>query len=123
MSYAIIATGGKQYRVEPGRFYDFELLDAEVDSTLIIDQVLLVAPDGEDVLIGQPLVSGASVRTKVLQHGKAKKILIYKMRPKKNYRRKNGHRQPFTRLLVESIDLGTEAASAEVAVTSEAVAS
>ncbi|WP_287127836.1 50S ribosomal protein L21 [Candidatus Cyanaurora vandensis] len=107
MVYAVIATGGKQYRVEPGRFYDVEKLDFPEDSIIPLDQVLLVVPDGDDVdvLIGQPLVEGAIVRAKVLQHGRAKKVLVYKMRPKKHYRRKKGHRQPFTRLLVEAIEL------------------
>ncbi len=107
MVYAIIANGGKQYRVEPGRFYDFEKIDADEESIVSIDQVLLIAPDGEEIelLIGQPYIEGAIVQTKVLQHGKAKKILIYKMRPKKNYRRKKGHRQQFTRLLVEAIEV------------------
>lgn len=107
MAYAIIATGGKQYRVEPGRFYDVEKVDAPEESSYTLDQVLLVVPDGNDVdvLIGQPLVEGAVVRTKVLQHGRDKKIIIYKMRPKKHYRRKKGHRQPFSRLLVEAIEI------------------
>lgn len=121
MAYAIVATGGKQYRVEPGRFFDVEKLDFVEDEVIGLDQVLLVVPDGEevDVLVGQPLVSGAVIRAKVLQHGKAKKVVIYKMRPKKHYRRKKGHRQPFTRLLVEAIELngmtlGTQPVTIEV---------
>ncbi|WP_218080412.1 50S ribosomal protein L21 [Anthocerotibacter panamensis] len=114
MPYAIIETGGKQYRVEPGRFYDVEKLDAAEQTIIPLDQVLLVSPDGDDVdiLIGRPLVEGAVVRAKILQHGKAKKVIIYKMRPKKHYRRKKGHRQPYTRLLVEAIEVNGVALSA-----------
>lgn len=103
MTYAIVETGGKQVRVEPGRFYDVEKLDVEVEETVILDQVMLVRHSG-GTAVGQPLVAGASVQTRVLQHGKAKKILVYKMRPKKGYRRRKGHRQQFTRLMVEAIN-------------------
>ncbi len=104
MSYAIIETGGKQYRVEVGRFYDVELLEAEPESKLTIDKVLFANLDGT-ISIGQPLVDSASVEVTVLRHLKAKKVIVYKMRPKKKTRRKNGHRQPLTRILVESINL------------------
>ncbi len=103
MTYAIVETGGKQVRVELGRFYDVEKLDVEVEETVILDQVMLVRHSG-GTAVGQPLVAGASVQTRVLQHGKAKKILVYKMRPKKGYRRRKGHRQQFTRLMVEAIN-------------------
>ena len=109
MSYAIIETGGKQYRVEVGRFYDVELLEAEEDSKLTIDKVLFVNMDG-DVSIGQPLVDSASVEVTVMRHHKAKKVIVYKMRPKKKTRRKNGHRQPMTRIMVEAINLSGQAA-------------
>jgi large subunit ribosomal protein L21 len=103
MTYAIVETGGKQVRVEPGRFYDVEKLDVEVEETVILDQVMLVRHSG-GTEVGKPLVAGASVQTRVLQHGKAKKILVYKMRPKKGYRRRKGHRQQYTRLMVEAIN-------------------
>ncbi|NMF58602.1 50S ribosomal protein L21 [Pseudanabaena yagii] len=109
MSYAIIETGGKQYRVEVGRFYDVELLSAEPDSKLTIDKVLLANLDG-DISIGQPLVDNATVEVTVLRHFKAKKVIVYKMRPKKKTRRKNGHRQPQTRIMVEAINLSGKAA-------------
>jgi large subunit ribosomal protein L21 len=103
MSYAIIQTGGKQYRVEPGRFYDVELLSASPTSQLTITDVLLVNGD-DNVAIGQPLVEGASIEVTVMQHLKAKKVIVYKMKPKKKTRKKNGHRQSLTRILVDSIN-------------------
>ncbi|MNK74994.1 50S ribosomal protein L21 [compost metagenome] len=102
--YAIIATGGKQIRVEEGRYVEIEMLDAEVDATVTFDQVLLVSKDG-NITVGAPIVSGAKVTGKVLRHGKGPKVIVYKMRPKKHYRRKRGHRQPFTRVMIESISL------------------
>lgn len=102
--YAIIATGGKQIRVEEGRYVEIEMLDAEVDSTVTFDQVLLVSKDG-NVTIGAPVVNGAKVTGRVLRHGKGPKVIVYKMRPKKHYRRMRGHRQPFTRVMIESISL------------------
>jgi large subunit ribosomal protein L21 len=102
--YAIIATGGKQIRVEEGRYVEIEMLGADVDSTVTFDQVLLVSKDG-NITIGAPIVSGAKVTGKVLSHGKGPKVIVYKMRPKKHYRRKRGHRQPFTRVMIESISL------------------
>ena len=105
MSYAIIQTGGKQYRVEAGRFYDVELLALEPGEKLSITDVLFVNLDGE-ITIGQPLIGDATVETTVLQHLKAKKVIVYKMQPKKKTRKKNGHRQPLTRLMVESINIG-----------------
>lgn len=102
--YAIIATGGKQIRVEEGRYVEIELLGANVDETVTFDQVLLVSKDG-NITIGAPTVSGAKVTGKVVRHGKGPKVIVYKMRPKKHYRRKRGHRQPFTRVMIESISL------------------
>jgi large subunit ribosomal protein L21 len=102
MSYAIIQTGGKQYRVEVGRFYDVELLDATPDDKVEISDVLLVNMDGS-ITIGQPRVEGAQVEATVMQHLKAKKVIVYKMKPKKKTRKKNGHRQPLTRIMVDAI--------------------
>jgi large subunit ribosomal protein L21 len=104
MTYAIIETGGKQLRVEPGRFYDIELLAAEPDETVAIDKVLLVQHDG-DVTIGQPFIDGATVQGKVMRHWRGRKVLVYKMRPKKKTRKKRGHRQELTRLTIDSITL------------------
>lgn len=104
-SYAIIETGGKQLRVEPGRFYDVERLAAEPDSQITIDKVLFVQDDGT-ISIGQPLVEGATVEATVMRHLRGKKIIVYKMRPKKKTRKKQGHRQELTRLMIDSINLG-----------------
>ncbi|MEH2252073.1 50S ribosomal protein L21 [Nostoc sp.] len=104
MTYAIIETGGKQIRVEPGRFYDIELLTTEPDEKVTIDSVLLVQHDGE-VTIGQPLVTGATVEGTVMRHFRGRKVLVYKMKPKKKTRKKRGHRQEITRLMIDSITL------------------
>ncbi|MEH2082591.1 MAG: 50S ribosomal protein L21 [Nostoc sp.] len=104
MTYAIIETGGKQIRVEPGRFYDIELLAIEPDEKVTIDSVLLVQHDGE-VTIGQPLVTGATVEGTVMRHFRGRKVLVYKMKPKKKTRKKRGHRQEITRLMIDSITL------------------
>jgi large subunit ribosomal protein L21 len=104
MSYAIIETGGKQLRVEPGRFYDIELLPVEADETITIDKVLFVQHDG-DVHIGQPLVAGATVEGTVMRHFRGRKVIVYKMQPKKKTRKKRGHRQEVTRLMINSISV------------------
>jgi len=104
MTYAIIETGGKQLRVEPGRFYDVELLHVEADTEVTIDKVLFVNNDG-DVSIGQPLVAGATVKGTVMRHLRGRKVLVYKMKPKKKTRKKRGHRQEITRLMIDSINL------------------
>ncbi|MGB8702798.1 MAG: 50S ribosomal protein L21 [Thermosynechococcaceae cyanobacterium] len=108
MAYAIIETGGKQLRVEPGRFYDIELLAEEADAAVSIDKVLLVS-DGSTVTVGQPFVEGAVVEATVMQHLRGKKVIVYKMQPKKKTRKKQGHRQELTRLMVNSISVGGQA--------------
>jgi large subunit ribosomal protein L21 len=105
MAYAIIETGGKQMRVEPGRFYDVERIAGDEETPVTIDKVLFVSNDG-DITIGQPTVSGATVSGKILKQFRAKKIIVYKMQPKKKTRKKRGHRQEQTRFLVESITIG-----------------
>lgn len=100
--YAIIETGGKQIKVEEGQEVFVELLDAEVGDTVTFDKVLLVG--GEDVKVGAPLVEGATVTGKVEKHGRSKKIVVYKFKAKKNYRRKQGHRQPYTKVTIEKIN-------------------
>lgn len=113
MSYAIIETGGKQLRVEPGRFYDIELLPVAPEEKVSIDKVLFVNHD-DSVHIGQPLVEGAIVEGTVMRHFRGRKVLVYKMRPKKKTRKKRGHRQEITRLMIDSIKLnGTVLTSAE----------
>jgi large subunit ribosomal protein L21 len=108
MTYAIIETGGKQLRVEPGRFYDIELLHLEPDAKVTIDKVLLVHDDSE-VHIGQPFVSSATVEGTVLRNFRGRKVLVYKMRPKKKTRKKRGHRQEITRLMIDAISLNGKA--------------
>ena len=101
--YAIIKTGGKQYKVAEGDTIYVEKLDADVDSAVTFDQVLTVVTDG-GVTVGKPLVSGAKVTGKVLQQGKEKKILVFKYKAKSNYRRRQGHRQPYTKVSIEKIE-------------------
>ena len=104
MTYAIIETGGKQLLVEPGRFYDVELLHVEAESDYTVDKVLLVNNEGE-VTIGQPYIEGATVEGTVMRHLRGKKVIVYKMQPKKKTRKKRGHRQEITRLMINSISL------------------
>ena len=122
MTYAIIETGGKQMRVEPGRFYDIELLHVEPNESVTIDAVLLVAHNGE-FSIGQPLVDGAIVEGTIVRHFRDRKVLVYKMKPKKKTRKKRGHRQEVTRLMINSISMnGSVLASASTAIVDEPVA-
>ncbi len=100
--YAVIATGGKQYRVEQGETLQVEKLEAEPGKTLEFAEVLLVS-DGANVKIGTPHVAGARVTAEVLGDVKGPKLLIYKFRRRKGYRRKTGHRQPYTQLKITSI--------------------
>jgi len=101
--YAIVETGGKQYKVSKGDVITVEKLDAEAGSEVALDKVLLVH-NGSELKVGTPLVSGAKVTAKVLGHGKGKKILVFKFKAKKNYRRRRGHRQPFTKLMIQEIE-------------------
>jgi len=111
MTYAIVEAGGTQLRVETGRFYDINSLAAEENETVALDRVLLVEHEG-NVSVGQPLVEGATVEAVVMGHLRGRKIIVYKMRPKKKTRKKQGHRQELTRLMVTSIKLdGTVLAS------------
>lgn len=100
--YAIIKTGGKQYVVEEGKVISIEKLDVEEGAEVTFEEVLLVS--GDDVKIGQPNVAGAKVTGKVLEQGKERKIRIFKYKAKSNYRRRQGHRQPFTKVKIEKIE-------------------
>ena len=102
--YAIIESCGKQYKVEEKDVVFFEKLDAEEGKKVTFDKVILVSEEGK-VQVGNPYVKGIKVEGKVVSHGKAKKIIVFKMKAKKNYRRKQGHRQPFTEVQVESISV------------------
>jgi len=102
MTYAVIETGGKQYRVKEGDMVFIEKLPAEADETVSFGKVLAITSD-DGSKIGSPYVEGAAVEGKVVKNGKSRKIIVYKMRPKKGYRRKQGHRQPYTKVQIESI--------------------
>ena len=100
--YAVIETGGRQYKVREGQFVDVEKLPLAVGEKLELDRVLLVS-DGDQVQVGQPTVEGAKVLATVNRQDKHRKVVIYKYRPRKRYRLKKGHRQPFTRLHIDRI--------------------
>ena len=115
--YAIIESCGKQYKVAEGDVVFFEKLDAEEGKKVTFNDVVLVSEEGK-VQIGNPYVKGVKVEGKVVSHGKGKKIIVFKMKPKKNYRRKQGHRQPYTKVEITSIKTAakkteTKAASAK----------
>ncbi len=101
--YAIIETGGKQYRVEEGQVINIEKLEAQVGDEVIFDKVLAVNT-GDDLKVGTPLVKGAKATAKVLRQDKHKKIIVFKYKAKKNYRKKTGHRQSYTQVKVERIE-------------------
>jgi large subunit ribosomal protein L21 len=100
--YAVIKTGGKQYKVAPGEKLKVELLPADVGTQVTLDQVLLVG-DEASVRLGQPVVAGASVTATVLAHGRGEKLRIFKMRRRKHYQKHQGHRQGFTELQIDGI--------------------
>ncbi|MYL37308.1 50S ribosomal protein L21 [Halobacillus litoralis] len=100
--YAIIETGGKQVKVEQGQEIYVEKMDVEAGETVTFDKVLFVG--GEDTKVGAPYVDGASVTAKVEKQGLQKKLTVFKYKPKKNYKRKQGHRQPYTKLIVDEIN-------------------
>ncbi len=103
MKHAVIVTGGKQYRVAEGDVIFVEKLNAEAGETVKFDSVLAVI-DEESSVFGTPVIEGASVSANVLKNGKSKKIRVYKMKPKKGYRRTQGHRQPYTKVQIETIN-------------------
>ena len=103
---------GRQYRIEPDQTVDVDLLSADVGSTVELDEVLLLAGNG-DVRVGTPTLDGVRVIAEVLEHGRGKKIIVYKQKPKTRYRRKKGHRQGFTRLTIRQIVTGAEEAESE----------
>lgn len=100
--YAIIKTGGKQYKVSEGDVIKVEKLTANVDEVVEVNNVLAIS-NGTELTVGNPVVEGAKVQLKVLEHDKAKKVIVFKFKKRKNYRRKTGHRQPFTKVVVEKI--------------------
>ncbi len=100
--YAVFRTGGKQFRAEPGGTLRVPTLDAEAGDTITFDEVLLTS-DGEDVSVGTPIVDGAAVRAEVVDHGRGKKVIVFKRKRRKGYRRKQGHRQGYTEIRVDEI--------------------
>jgi large subunit ribosomal protein L21 len=100
--YAVIRTGGKQYKVAPGEKLKVEQIPVDVGAQIDLDQVLLVG-DGESVRLGQPILAGATVKATVLGHGRGDKVQIFKMRRRKHYQKHQGHRQGFTELKIDGI--------------------
>lgn len=100
--YAVIKTGGKQYRVASGETLKIEQIPQAVGSEIVLDQVLLVA-NGDNIAAGAPLVRGAKVKATVISHGRGEKVHIFKMRRRKNYRRTQGHRQNYTEIRIDAI--------------------
>ena len=107
MAYAVIRTGGKQYRVTPGELLRVESLKGDIGSDIEFSDVLLTSNEG-NVQVGTPLVPGAMVTAQVIEHGKERKIIVFKKKRRKGYRRKKGHRQHFTAVRVKDITFGSE---------------
>ncbi|HSO62020.1 MAG TPA: 50S ribosomal protein L21 [Desulfobacterales bacterium] len=101
--YAVVNTGGKQYKVMKGETLRIEKIPGEVGSSVTFDKVLMVA-DGENVRVGQPVLENVAVQAQIVEQDKAKKILVFKYKRRKRYRRKNGHRQPFTAIRIDGIE-------------------
>lgn len=110
--YAIVETGGKQYQVEEGRYVDVELLGMEKDAKVVFDKVVMIV-NGKKSKVGQPYVANAKVEGTVVKNDKAKKIIVFKQRPKKGYRKKQGHRQGFTRVMINKIRTSAQKKAAE----------
>lgn len=100
--YAIIQTGGKQYKVSEGDQIVVEKIEGDVDSEVVLDKVLSII--GDNVKVGKPFIDGAKVTAKIVEHGKEKKILVFKYKAKSNYRKRQGHRQPYTKLSITKIE-------------------
>jgi len=100
--YAVVKTGGKQYRITPGEKVKVEQIAADVGAEVVLDQVLMVG-EGESVRLGQPIVAGATVKATVVSHGRGDKVEIFKMRRRKHYQKHQGHRQNYTELKIDSI--------------------
>jgi large subunit ribosomal protein L21 len=111
--FAIVETGGKQYKVRPGQTVEVELLPYAPGSAVELDRVLLISTDGE-TLIGQPLIDGASIGATVARQGRGKKIIVFKYKSKKRYRRKTGHRQNYTYLTIDTISVNGQILAGEV---------
>jgi large subunit ribosomal protein L21 len=104
MKYAIIEISGRQFWIETGKYYDFNRISTELGKEITLNRVLLLNNEGE-ILIGKPYLESVKVKGKILEHLRGKKTIVYKMRPKKKTRRKQGHRQELTRVLIEDISI------------------
>ena len=113
--FAFIETGGKQYQVTENRYVDVELLDNEIDSKIVFDKVIMLV-NGKKSKVGQPFVKNACVEGTILKHDKEKKIIVFKQRAKKGYRKKNGHRQNFTRVMINKIKTSAKKSDAETTI-------
>jgi len=111
-SFAIVEASGSQFWVQANRYYDFNRLQADVGEIVTLENVLLIN-EGKGAKLGKPYIKGATVELKVLEHRRGPKLIVYKMRPKKKTRRKNGHRQELTRVLVQTISTGAKASKAQ----------
>lgn len=111
--YAIVQSGGKQYQAEPGKVLKLEMLPGEVGDSLSLDQVLMVA-DGDQVEVGQPVLPDVAIQGRIVEQGRYPKITIFKHKRRKDYRKKQGHRQPYTAVLVEAISRPGQVAAASV---------
>lgn len=114
--FAIIETGGKQYQVTEGRYVDVELLENEKDSKVVFEKIIMLV-NGKKSKVGQPYVKNASVEGTIVKHDKTKKVIVFKQRAKKGYRKKNGHRQNYTRVMINKIR--TTAKKSETETTTE----
>jgi len=101
--YAVVKTGGKQYKVKEGQTLRVEKLEAQPGASVDLEVLMVSDEEGKDVKVGTPTVAGAKVSAKVVEHGRADKVLVVKYKPKSRYKRTNGHRQPFTSLQIEKI--------------------
>ncbi len=104
MKYAIVEISGRQFWIETGKYYDFNRIPTELGKEITLNRVLLLNNDG-NLLIGQPYVDSVTIKGKILEHLRGKKTIVYKMRPKKKTRKKQGHRQDLTRVLIEDISI------------------
>ncbi|HYT98559.1 MAG TPA: 50S ribosomal protein L21 [Casimicrobiaceae bacterium] len=101
--YAVVKTGGKQYKVAPGEKLKIERIPADVGAEVTLDQVLMIVGEGDSVRLGQPIVSGVAVKATVVSQGRGEKVKIFKMRRRKHYQKHQGHRQNYTELRIDSI--------------------
>jgi large subunit ribosomal protein L21 len=100
--YAVIKTGGKQYRIIPGETLKIEILDGDIGSAIVLDKVLMIS-DGETLSVGKPLLLGATVAATIISHGRGDKVRIFKMRRRKHYQKNQGHRQNYTEIRIDGI--------------------